>query len=524
MSFTIDGQATRSSSLMEPLPPALRSSWLSRQILWLQSKQNTWENENERLFYDQAIKAAQPPCQHFPLKTKTHTFNHINFYILHENIIWYKPISDSGRTWKPIYFEGFPRGILPERIQADGANLIIMAKQEIYYKKVLTEHRDRVTQEYTFKDISEQNNWIPTWLTLPVVKYLQNPFADNHLKLPKDYIGFAISNRAEHCGKVEDGLGIEHLNPLNITSLYVLMKTHILLFDPYVNIGANFELPLPETKDSSFEGLSIQASGSTILLIGYEIKPKEKGVAKSLKIITGFKDHDLLGNNPVVSYDFKVNAPKPQSFMLPMPDWMEHSYPGTMTKKGTILQTGAGNRARELRIPGWNTKKEEGYFKKAITEKEWQFIPYPHGYSKKKTLSVYLEDDGQEFKTTIRDYPQGTLVNAQLPPDRNISLSLRHFGKNTFSSTIELQINELRLNLLLYRTNGVLNFIFPTLSPQYQLVLPPLDSLTDEQQKMVRAIFHNVTPVTIMEEKDSLKIIPNFLTGLYFEISLHSYR
>lgn len=542
MNLTTLSVTTTSNSIPSAATP-LRCSWLWRQILWLQSKQDTPDffkdlpaklhlfhlniaplmqpkPINENLFQQQIKNITPPPFQSVVLKNNTQTFNHVSYYALYNNIAWCKSALDPTSTWRPIYFEGMSQGILPEVIQADGANLIIMARQEIYYKKVLEEHRDCVTQEYSFKDISDQNNWIPAWFTLPVLEYFQNPFADNHLMLPDGYIGFAISNRAEFCGKVEDGLGVEHYNPFSNSDLYVLMTEHIVIYDPYATICAEPKLSLPGTSMYTFEGLSITASASTIFVIGYKVIPKEKGVAKFLSGFSEINDHDLVGNNPAIKYDFKINAPNPESFILPTSGWIEHILPlGKITKQATIFQTGTGNNARELRIPGWNQKNEKGYFQKKITDMEWVFVPYLHGYSEDEALPVTLEDDNQIFKPNIQDFTQGKLTSAQLPSDSIISLSLLGFGENISSSTIQFKMDDINLELLLYKTLGVLNFIFPTLPPKYQLVLPPLDSLSEEQQRKVKAMFLNVTPVTLQKSKNLLTITPYFFTGHHFELS-----
>jgi len=537
--------------------PILKNSWVWRQISWLQSKKTQSElysklfqeliefaskaesciayllkhrpenPDSERLFYEKVKLLTPPNIQGFPLKTKTQTFNHVNYYMLDQDILWYKSLTSMDQPWKPIYFDGFSEGLIPEELQVDDADLIIKANNEIHYKKILEESRNVHTQEYSYTDISELNNWLPAWFSLPVLEYLQNPFTDNRLKLPSDCRGFAISNRAEFCGRVEDALNVEHLNPLNVTTLYVLEKTGnaIQFFDPYVNMSAHCILPLPETKNSSFVGLSLAASCSTMLLIGYEIRPHDQGgICKTLKVMTEFTDHDLLGNdNLMIAYDFQVNAPKPQSFMLPMPGWMEHTLPlhppAAITKEGTIFQTGSGNLARELRIAGWNEKRESGYYKKMISNTEWQFVPYRHHYSYAEALPERLDVPDQKFTTTIHDYDHGIMPGIRLLKDAKISLKLCHFGENTFTSTLELKIDHIHVDLLLFKTKGVLNFIFPSLSPEYQLVLPPLDYLNLDEQQLIKGFFNNVMPVTVVEDTHSLRITPTFLTGLNFEIS-----
>lgn len=520
--------------------PYLKNSWLWRQInsipindLDTEKKKliselqkhcishfltdRTNNEQTETAFYEKAKTRNPPKWFHCPLKTKTSTFNHVNQYALNDTILWHKPLEKGSETWKPIYFEGDDKGIIPETIQSDGANLIVIGNNEVFYKKVLEETRDINTQVYSYKDVSSQNNWIPAWFSLPIAENLQNPFADNHLMLPPRCRGFAISHRAEKCGQVQDALGVTHLNPLNVTSFFVLEEfgRFIILYDPYVNISAHFIIPLPETAHSSFEAIHIAAACSTLLVIGYEIKPhQDGGVTKTLKAITWFVDHDLLGNNPMIKYDYPVNAPQPASFMLPMLEWKEHLLDsGSISYKDfTIFQTGSGNEARTLRIPGWNQEETPGYFEKQIAEEKWTFVNFEHGHEFKQKLNPEIWNVDESFTTSVKNYQEGKLTGKMLPASVPVSIKLTGIGPRTFQSILELKIDDKIYKLLLHRIHGILNFIFPSLPLEYRLVLP---QLPDHQ---IQSLFNNVTPVTVTEDENGLTIVPTFLSGQQFEI------
>ena len=75
----------------------------------------------------------------FSIKTDLQTFNHVNDYVIHNEIIWYRRRHQTEQAWTPMYFDGYPDK-KPLKIQADGANLIVIdTANYIHYKKILKE-------------------------------------------------------------------------------------------------------------------------------------------------------------------------------------------------------------------------------------------------------------------------------------------------------------------------------------------------------------------------------------------------
>jgi hypothetical protein len=479
----------------------------------------------EKLFYEKVKLIAKPLTGDMELKSNIHSFNHVNEYIIDRGILWFKARNSPKEEWKPIYFEGEAEGIVPEEIRADGANLMVLARNKIYYKKVLEESPN--IQKYIYKDISSDSHWIPQWFTLPVISLLQNPFADNHLTLPNNYRAWSISHRGEFCCQIEDGLGNEHLNPLTITSLYVLLKDgkNIEIFDPYANIDAHVILSVFETPQTSFEAISLTSSASTLFIIGYEITPLDSGgVKRILKTMTWLVDHDTLGYNPAISYGLGHVVPRPEAFMLPMPGWIEHPLElkgrAAITKEMTIFQTGQGNNARELRIAGWNEAGEAGYYRKKISDTSWQYVAYPHSLQKNEALEPFKIALKESFKTTVSDYEKGILNGPKLPKEIKVKAALLNFGLASLTSTLRIENNGKIADLLLFKTKGIMNFIFPDRPPIYQLALPPKQGLEPAMEKLLGLIFgeNPVMDLTVNEDKEKISIQPgSFFTGADFE-------
>lgn len=478
----------------------------------------------EKRFYEKVKILSQPSTGEIALKSKICSFNHVNNYIIDRGILWVKPRIYPEEHWKPIYFEGEAQDIVPEEVRVDGANLVARAKDKIYYKKILEESNQ--LQNYTYKDVSLENNWIPQWFTLPVLSLLQNPFADNHLTLPTNYRAWDISHRGEYCGRIEDGLGNDHLNPLTVTSLYVLLEDGktIEIFDPYVNIGAHVTISVFETAKSSFEAISLTSSASTLFLIGHETTSLNSGgVKKTLKAMTWLVDNDTLGYDPAIDYGLGSIVPRPGAFMLPMPGWMEHPFEfkgqAAVTQQITIFQTGGGNNARELRVAGWNEKGESGYYRKIISDKTWQFVNYSHFFPKSEAIESLKIDPSGSLKTSISNYEKGVLNCPKLSPEMKVNVILLNFGLASLTSTLRIEKEGKTVDLLLFKTKGILNFIFSDRSPVYQLALPLKEEIEPVFNELLPLIFgiNSVLDLTVDEDHEKISLQPGILTGASFE-------
>ena len=137
-----------------------------------------------------------------------------------------------------------------------------------------------------------------------------------------------------------------------------------------------------------YRGEAIDASASTVMLLD-----------RFGAVVTKIADFDLLGSTPTHPYCYEEECDSEPFYpagdirsgmsdiRLPPEGWMIHAPvlppeawgPETaLTRRVSMLQTGKGNRARELRIVG---KKDGviGSFHKSLLGGEWSFRPAPPG-------------------------------------------------------------------------------------------------------------------------------------------------
>ena len=157
-----------------------------------------------------------------------------------------------------------------------------------------------------------------------------------------------------------------------------------------------------------YRGEAIDSSASTVLLLD-----------RFGAVVTKIADFDLLGSTPTHPYcyfeecddepfykagdirsgmsdirlpaeDWQIHSP-----VLPPEAWSEDTWLSTHV---TILQTGKGNVARELRVAGMQ-EGERGYYFKAIDEEMWSFRRAPEGDRAFDELEPLALDDLRRYSS-----------------------------------------------------------------------------------------------------------------------------
>jgi len=143
---------------------------------------------------------------------------------------------------------------------------------------------------------------------------------------------------------------------------------------------------------------NISTAASTIFVIN------ETG-----KMYTRMMDAEIEGGGPALIFTYQrgkrtdevvpiMNAVR----SLPLPDWREQepimeiiddrTHQAGITKNITIIQTGEGNAARELRVQGRNRDGRYGYYHKKIFDKNWNFKTTNEHFSHEIMISDYLKE------------------------------------------------------------------------------------------------------------------------------------
>ncbi len=449
---------------------------------------------SEKRFHAQVpLKKRPGETEEISLKSHKRTFNHINEFAIEDNTIWFR--HKGHRAWQPLYFDGFANGRTPQAIDCDGANLVVLDNENVlHYKKIFKEFRAeelniqsnrhfqgvsnfKVQPGDSFSvDKSSKNNWKKQWFVLPYVHHLVNIFSGKQLKLPPFIRSFAISHRGRYNNFTEDGAGQRHHVSVGVTTLYVLSQNgrDIYKYDPWSPKCAKVSIPLPETQHTTFEAKKIAASGSMLMAVGYE--SQSTTTEKTLKILTKLSDIDTEGGNPLLKYDFSKHKNDPDVRVLPVePSWREHPLnlrgAAAVSDEITVLQTGEGNQARELRIGGKNEHGHVGYYRKRVVDSHWEFIKTHDQID--RTVSFLPNQSSlapsEKFETTVHDY-QGELA---AKVEKISRATLRNFGDRSSLAHLDLQIAGMTYSLPIYKRITLRNYL-GFKGSRYDLVIPDM--------------------------------------------------
>jgi hypothetical protein len=338
------------------------------------------------------INSEPPAFDKVEKKTKTQSFNHFSYYAIHNGQLWYKlinPLEGQSKEWKMFYFDGMVNKRSPKELEVDGANLVVVDdKRDVHYKKVvhenIRERKDRKTGAITVRpyngwDKTSKDNWKDSWFSLPVICFFVNAIHGKRLRLPEDCI-WSISHRGNYTLYYKDTQNYKHNVTHGVTTLYLFYENKLYFADPWLpygfkksKIGFNHEIKMPK----DFIGQDMDTSASTIFIKG--IKKNHYGT-EEVKMYTRMADFDTLARNPFLKY---TNNPKKMrkdpSYRAKKPeDWKEQppiQLKGLAKVEGkiNIIQTGEGNNARKLIVPGTDEAGTIGYYFKSIVEREWNF-------------------------------------------------------------------------------------------------------------------------------------------------------
>lgn len=470
-----------------------------------------WRRQEAKNEYFERAGRATPPGagETLSLKSKTRTFNHAQEFAIQDGFLWMRR-RNTAAAWEPIYFDGYGRGKRPAGIDCDGANLIVLDEENtVYYKKVLKELRNRadrrdiaaadeqkllqsshITQNdpsvpYIAVDKGGRDNWKEEWFTLPFLRMIVNAWAGKRLTLPASMRAWAISQRGRYSDYLEDQANRPHISNVGVTTLYVLDERgkDLYKYDPWSPKFLKIGIPLPETRTSTFEALNISVCASTIMAIGYEDTEANPPKDAQLKIYTRLADIDSEGWNPGLKYDyFDTHQPQEDVIVVPIEGskkrpgmtagWLEHDLPGgrgdRVTGHITLVQAGAGNDAKEMRIEGERDGKR-GFFFKKIKQQVWEFEPFGKGV-RRETPPLLLEPRraGKNFESSVHHYKSDACVGI----GEGATAMLYDFGERSFHSRLVVKIKGREYTLNLHKKRTLRNFVGSSRFG-YDLVIPP---------------------------------------------------
>jgi hypothetical protein len=324
------------------------------------------------------------------LKTPTQTFCKGWAFMLVDGKIYYASQSvgqGTGKTktpnWKLLTATGLPHSRMPGftaprrivEISADGDTLFALSDEGRMYQCYFA--HTTVTRPLTWIDAF---GWPDK---LPLV--LNDIVLDNR--------AWAVGTRRKDVLWYEDINGNQHhYGTMGIETIYFLTKDGQEIRYADTGLPSDFSHGILGPERGSFIARSLGASASTLFVIG------EKG-----EMYTRLADFDTLGNDPmffkytyrreswpVSGSDYRSNF---TPWALPAEDWKKEpsiqlSGKARITSCITILQTGQGNFARELRVAGLSEGGATGYYFKKISGVSWSFRKCPLVLDESKFLGA----------------------------------------------------------------------------------------------------------------------------------------
>ena len=282
-----------------------------------------------RAFSEECQKVPKPTVPHVLIKSSTQSFNHVNEYIIESGILWTKPTGSDKSNWQPLFFEGCENGRKSLSLSVDGAWLFVLDdRREIHSKQIL--HEEWLGEQYYYSDLSfDPNTWTDCWRS----RFLKcTPFR-NPIRIPLNSF-WAGSDRGVFNQQSSD----------RVASLYIVGESACARGVPF---------SIPGSTHEPFSLLSFSVSAGTPMVLGYSQSHAGGATVHRLRLYTQSSDSS----------------------------WIEHPLPTastprvSVTQHITIVQTGQGEGAKELRIMGTDSRGVTGMYIKHLAGSGWGFIP-----------------------------------------------------------------------------------------------------------------------------------------------------
>ena len=360
------------------------------------------------------------------IKTATQTFNKDYQFVLVDGRIYYKgrfPGSEPERwsllqgTGKPFHFRNKFR--VPDRIteiSGDVDSLLAFDDRGKMYELYF----ERTT-------IRRHNLWYDD-MGFPAKKQLTiNNITENCRS-------WAVGTRRSEILWYEDIFGNQHhYGSMGIETFYFLTEDGRSIRFTDSGLPADFSRTILLPERGRFIARKMSASGSTLMLIN------DAG-----EIYTRLIDFDTMGCDPMF-YKYTYREEKQPyrgdeyksnftAWGLPNEDWAKQpeiklSGKAKITHHITILQTGRGNFARELRVGGLSPEGKPGYYFKNLTDTEWQF---------RETELCFTEEsylDTKQDRAALRGEKQEYTFSGQLD---NLKFRVPDFVMSEGECTLEI--------------------------------------------------------------------------------------
>lgn len=227
-------------------------------------------------------------------------------------------------------------------------------------------------------------------------------------------------------------------------TIYVVDPTGQKIFFTDTGLPATFNRAFTSPDRGRFIIENMSTAASTILVVN------ETG-----KMYTKMMDAEIEGGGPALMFTYargkRTQGDEAVPIMdamrsLPLPDWREQepiaqvrddlTGRAAITRNITIIQTGEGNAARELRVQGRNRDGQYGYYYKKIFEPSWRFKVTGEPFDAETAVNRYLQEAPRGAKLD-KTYA-GVLRQAESPP---LQIELMDFYTFSSPATLRAHVN-----------------------------------------------------------------------------------
>jgi hypothetical protein len=370
------------------------------------------------------------------IKTATQTLCRGYQFSLVDGRIYYKRTGATAReVWLPLTGTGLPHGTADGfrnarrvvSIAADADELYAVSDEGVVY--LLFVERARKQRPFEWID---RHGW-------PDV----SPLVLNELVVP--HRAWSVGTRDAGVLWYEDAAGNpHHYGTMGIATLYFLTAGGQEIRFADTGLPSDFSHALLGPERGAFVSVGLSASASTIFLIG------DAG-----EMYTRLADFDTLGSDPMF---FKYTYERKRSplagddyrsnftpWALPAEPWRKQppiplSGAAVLSRHVTILQTGRGNGARELRVAGRSPEGAPGYYFKAIFADEWKFAPAPLTLEDADLLDPQRVASGRGTRGARLDWAVGGSLWSGGKRIPDLGFAIPDFSIREGSSTLEVSL------------------------------------------------------------------------------------
>lgn len=390
--------------------------------------------------------------EHVYIKNPEQSFSSENYYALKDGKIWIKAnelTTGKKGEWKLFDGTGVPFG---KEAKSFGKDDYV---KEIAQEGLMVIALSNKGRFYTWQPTYEVNT---IWR-----EKLGTPFPEN-LMLPKSKtwtFSVGVARAPEKRLTPMKDL-VSYWEDLNGKKTEFGLTATIYTLDPngknirYWDTGLppSFSRAFVSPERGKFVIEKMSAAGSTLFVID-----------KYGKMYTRMYDYEINGACPGLRFTYDKNETKNDDKekvyklfesvrTMPLDDWREQEQielngQAAITTNVTILLTGEGNAARELRVQGRDSNGNYGHYFKPIFAKEWDFLITGEVFDDEEIIENYMQDR-PEGKTLDKNYT-GSL---QLANFEKLKVELRDFYYFNSLSTIRVHHGDKYFDMKLHAVDA----------------------------------------------------------------------